>query len=267
MKALVDNNGNLIGIYDENDPNIPTGTLINTLPEDASQVWDSVNQVWSAPKKIKIYNLVREESSEKDYRDIDYKTELTINLYPKRSFTFGQLDRVEWYSDETLTDLILTVDIVYNRDALGFAIDRTTTRTWYYDDNTPVPETKITKKIYTINPQDQLDEIIRMRDNNVKQINIFLIGMLPTLTSNDPNITDMTSQDAINSGRAFFAKYRSEKLGYIDEGSLDLENVVRYETDPQFTWMDTDATLLGIPNVNTVRQYIIFNLSKGVRTT
>ncbi len=267
IKYFVDSNGNFLGGFEETYSDIPVGAIeVPTPPEDAGQIWDGSS--WGiVPSQPKIYKYVRDGVDEKHFHEIDYKKELTINLYPKRYFSFGELDKVEWFSDNMLTDKILIVDILYNRDSLGFAISRTTTRTYINEDESLNSDVKMTIKDYTINPQDQLDEIIRKRNNNVKQININLIGLIPVLTQADPNIADMTSQDAINAGVAFFATYRNEKFAYIEEGDVALENAVRNETSTQFDWFNTDATSLGIPGVTDIRSYIIFNLSHGLRTT
>ena len=68
--------------------------------------------------------------------DHNYITDLTIRLHPKRTMVKGEVQKVEWFSDEATTDLILKVDINYTRDPLGFALDRTTIRTWINEDET-----------------------------------------------------------------------------------------------------------------------------------
>jgi hypothetical protein len=232
----------------------------------------AATQAAIAAKKLeepKILDLAKGNAASKHFHNILYDVEVTT-LYPKRTFQFGAVTNVKWYSDSGLTDLIINVDIAYNYDALGFATDRTTTRTWYDKNGNPLPETKVTYKDYTINPQDQLEEAVRRRHNIVSQTNVFLIGAVPGLTLADTNVTDRTALDIRDAGISFFETYETEKSAFESTGSTNFENIVKdldisLPENVQYDWFDADATSLGIPNVSDVRDYIIYQLSSGLR--
>lgn len=82
------------------------------------------------PRSCKLYRYMRSPEFNEDEAPIehDYIIGLTTKLFPKRTFIQGELQRVEWFADEAKTDLVIDVDVEYVRDALGFALERTTTR-------------------------------------------------------------------------------------------------------------------------------------------
>jgi len=214
---------------------------------------------------LKIYSIAKEEAKQKHFHNLFYTIEIEPNLHPKRAFTFGVLNNIKWYSDGALTNLILEVDILYNYDGLGLVTDRIVTRKWYMENDNSHPDEKVTTKDYTINPQDQLDEAILRRTNNIRQTNLWLIGAVPGLTVADGTITDHTTIEIKDDGVAFFEKYELKKNKFVDVGSLELETAVKDEVDAQWDWFNTDATALGITAVSDVRDYIIYQLSSGVR--
>jgi hypothetical protein len=261
MKPYRNQAGEYLGAF-ESPPN-PDAVLAESYPPDASFVFFPPLRSWIHNTKINF--LTTCNSRLKHFHAINYKTELMSNLYPKRTYVFGMLINVKWYSDIEQTDLVINVDVVYNHDVLGLATDRETTRTWYRPNGEAHPDVKVTTKDYTLNPQDQLDEAIRRRTNNVRQTNLWLIGAVPSLTALDSNIADKTQAEILVDGQSFFAKHETAKNVYVDTGATSLEIAVRDETDPQYIWFDTDAAPLGITGVNDVRDYIIYQISNGQR--
>jgi hypothetical protein len=263
MKHYMDAGGNYLGGWPEGHEDTPEGAIENEPPSNASFVWHSEVASWCWP--VKIVGLAREEAKKKHFHNINYEIDVVESLYPKRTFKFGALVNVEWYSDPELTDLVLDVDMTYNYDVLGFAVDREVTRTWIKNDGTPHEDVKVTTKDYTINPQDQLDEAITRRTNNVRQINLWLIEVVPGLTAADENIDDVSLIEVRDSGVAFFEQYQLETTTYIETGSQLLEQQIIAETDQQWNWFDADASILQIVGVSDVRDWIIFQLSNGQR--
>jgi len=122
---------------------------------------------------VKIHNYIAEHEDHTIYDSPtmhNYITGTTLKFFPKRTMIKGEVTRVDYFADEALTDLILRVDIAYTRDALYLAIERTVTRTWFREDNTPAPTQKFTKKIYTINIDDQMKEAHRRRQNVIDHL-------------------------------------------------------------------------------------------------
>lgn len=269
-KYYVDGPGNYLGAYSDGNPSIPGGAVeVGTPPDHAGQIWSGA--AWgNIPAIPKITNLAEAEAKNKNIHNINYKTELINSLYAKRTFSFGALTQVEWYSDLALTDKVLNVDVAYNYNALGFATDRTVTRTWYDDDDNAIPETKVSNKDYTINPQDQLDEAILRRQNILRQTNVWLIGGVPPLANADPAVPDTNELEVKQDGIDFFDVYESEASKFKLSGSTSLEFVIRdldvtQAPGNQWDWLDADATALAITGVADVRDYIIYQLSSGVR--
>ena len=124
-KHFVDGVGNYLGGWSEGNPTIPGGAIeVGTPPDHAAQIWSGT--VWgNAPALPKITGLAESEAKNKNIHNINYKNELVSSLYAKRTFSFGALTQVDWYSDQALTDKVLNVDVAYNYDGLGFATDRT----------------------------------------------------------------------------------------------------------------------------------------------
>lgn len=161
--------------------------------------------------KPKIKNLT---SVRKCHTEINYKTELEVGLFPKRLFEKGELQKVEWYSDEALTDKIIDVDITYNRDSQGFATDRTTTRTWINNNGTENDKKKITKKVYSQNQGDQIKEGKTRRQNIVDNCQMPVLSfMVETM------IATYTPEEVILIGRDFMDSLQDHFLNFISNSS------------------------------------------------
>ena len=183
--------------------------------------------------------------------DHNYITDLTIRLHPKRTMVKGEVQKVEWFSDEATTDLILKVDINYTRDPLGFALDRTTIRTWINEDETENTNTKITKKLYTINLNDQIKEGIRRRSNIVDELKITVLNMmmntiLPASGLDQPAVVIM--------GRDFMKKYQTDFNAFVDESNTDI--LADIQNDTEELWLDNT-----IASGLTIRDFIIAEMT------
>ena len=210
---------------------------------------------------VKILSYAKGKTKGEHYHNINYKTELTQSLYPKRTFVQGELQKVEYFSDQTLTDKVLQVDIVYTRDALGFAVSRTTTRTWYRQDDTVASETKVTNKLYTINLNEQIVEGHKRRQNIVDAVQLPVMGFLIETQSHA-----LTQQEIIVMGRAFldkmepffdrFVKNSSTISSGPDAGLKEI--VVEFRDNIVDTWLDDLPSALGGA---TIRQYLIGEFS------
>lgn len=220
--------------------------------------------------QLRIYDYAKYDALHKHYHNINYVIDVQ-KLHPKRIFLFGAVVQVIWYAEPALITPVIQVDILYNYDTLGFATDRTVTRSWYRKNGQLHPHTKVTTKDYTINPQDQLDEAILRRKNNVRQTNLALIGVVPGLTQADPLVTDRTAEEVRDDGVSFYNNHTNDLTTYIETGSQNLENAVRDDITlspwgtPVTGWFNANAQSLGITGVNDVRDFIIYNLSNGQR--
>lgn len=160
-----------------------------------------------ALKVPKIYDLSNE--SGKHFHAINYKLGLKQSLIPVRSVVKGEVQKVIWYksldAEMKPSEPILKVDITYSRDGSGFALFRTSKRTWYNIDGSENEETKNTEKYYFVNESDMIDEGIKRRTLLIKGLQIPVMkGMMASLV---PKGYSETS--ALLLGRHFMDDYRT----------------------------------------------------------
>lgn len=199
----------------------------------------------------KISNLTVGHVKRKDHRIINYKTELTVPLFPKRTFVQGELQKVEWYSDEAKTDLVLKVDITYVRDIAGFALERTTERTWLRKNGTEHPNKKTTKKIY-----DDNGIILEGKRRRGNLVNILMKKtvdyMLETMLTDPQDAVEI--ETIIQQGRDFMKAHQDQITAFINESHKEFKTTV--ENSPE-TWLDNIPGSLG----SSIRDYIVGELN------
>lgn len=267
LKYYVDQDGKYVGAFTDGNTNIPVGSsVVATPPENAAQIWNG--SAWSDPvvKSYKIYDYL-----EGDYNEfatpyaINFETDPMIRFSPKYTFNYGELTEVIYYAEQTPNPDGLTftysIPIVketyaYTRDSDGFPLFRTQTIAWYYSDGA-LDETnvKVRNKIYADKSVDTLNELIRRRDNNIKEIIGALIGLIMTTRPGT------TKQQIIQDGQLFFSTHNSERNNYIYEGTEELEDAVRDSS--MFAWFADDIS--GFTPYTTIRGFIIHQLSMGAR--
>lgn len=241
--------------------------------ENISLEIDSYTFVEEYLSKPKILNHVNDHLKNNDHRGIDYKTQLNDNLFPKRTITRGEVTKVEWFSDQELTDKVLVVTVNYNRDANGFATTRTTTREWVNNDGTLNIDKKITHKNYAINHVDQIVEGIKRRKLLVNNL------QMPTLTFMLQALLPLGEVQGLIllKGREFMDRYETEFSKFVDSSSS-----VTDVTDPSFGKKNVVVRLEDADDVNgfnaghnywldkkpfglggsiTIRQYLISEFS------
>lgn len=171
----------------------------------------------------------------------NYNTGLTRRLHPKRIFDHGEMQRVEFYADATpqpngsviYDDLVLTEDYVYVRDSVGFAESRTLTITWYREDETPHPNTKLMEKIYPLD--ERMQEGKRRRGNVVDNLSLTVSGLL-LMTELANNGGDQ--QATLDMGRALLADYAVEIDNFVEASIQTLYTRLLAETN--YAWLDND---------------------------
>ena len=225
-----------------------------TAPEETALTNLVTNFVDSEPQpKI----LSHTTANNKDFHNINYKTEMISNLFAKRQMVKGEVRKVEWFSDEALTDLVLVVDITYVRDGNGFAVERTTIRTWKNDNDSDNEDKKITKKKYSTNVEDQIKEGKRRRQNIVDYV------QLPTMSFMVETMQPMTVNEILLLGRDFMDRMEPEANNFVKSSSTvtDINDpnfgkkkvVVWLETQTD-TWLDNQPVALGGA---TIRQWLV----------
>ena len=202
--------------------------------------------------KIKIYDHTDQND---DFKEINYKTSLSTKLHPKRTFIKGELQKVEWYSEYdgiTYVDKVLECTIVYARDILGFAVSRTTTRTWFHVDDTPCEDTKVTIKYYT-DSLESMSEGKRRRGNLISILMYDVMGlMIQTMIPGDE--TDPAV--VVQIGRDFLKDNQEEITAFVQESHTDFKTTMLTIPD---TWLDYTPAALG--GSVSIRAYIINELT------
>lgn len=245
--------------------------------EEESQLDDLVSNFEDTDifqKVPKILELSNEHG--KHFHAINYKLGLKESLIPVRSVVKGEVQKVVWYrtldANMIPVEPILKVDISYTRDASGFALFRTTVRTWYNLDGTENPETKPSSKYYFINESDMIDEGIKRRTLLVKELQIPVMkGMTSALI---PKGYSETS--ALLLGRHFMDDYRTSFEDFKQNSSTITDASdpnygkkavvvkVENESDTEYVkFLDEAPAVLGTPfdGTITIRNYLIEQFS------
>lgn len=193
--------------------------------------------------------------------NLDYKTGLDIRLHAKNTLIKGELVKTEYFSDQGLTDKVLDVAMIYNRDAIGFVLNRTVVRRWVMKNGEYHPTVKTTFKDYTINPQDQISEGVTRRENSINALQPKVLYFMLT------TIQGQTQTQIVLAARAFMdnledpiTKFIKNSSTITDPASPDLGKKklwVAFRDAPE-AWLDNTPAALGGA---TIRQYMMNEVS------
>lgn len=214
-------------------------------------------------------SLIAPEDANKDFRTINYKSGLIGSLHKVRADKYrGEMRVFDYYTDASKTTLVLRVQIYadadltvlgYDRTDLGSPIQRWTKRTWYREDGTPHPSTKVTHKVYA-EPEAQMEESERRRTNQVRKLKLDVLQAYVFNTAVDPmNPTAGEIQAAYEAITVYMGKYGDEVSLFIEAGRNDFltppasPNV----TDDVEAWLDYDVSAMGYPPTWTIRKIIL----------
>jgi hypothetical protein len=212
---------------------------------------------------VKIYRYINDtiyHDLTRPPKEHDFVVGLSIKMHEKVTMVKGEVQKKEHYANfngTTYSDLIVVEDIVYNRNALGFAVSRTTTRKWICEDQSVHPDTKISLKYYSAN--DQIEEGITRRGNLIKSIQQPVMGLIAFAWYQNPYAVNTA---VILDGRKFLLEYQQEFNAFVNESNkailecLGTSSNPRYADVSKWTWIDS-MTPYGI----TIRQYIISQLT------
>lgn len=214
---------------------------------------DVIVDVTEEPLHCKIYRYVlhageiynREEAPV----GLDYKTGLTVSLFEVPTFEAGELTNMKWYADEARTDLIIDVSIVYNRDFLGHATNRVTTRSWVREDGTFHPDQKITTKTY-----DDVGKIVEIQTRRKNLVDQLKLPILSVIQQNTPLLDGETMPEFAmriqGIGKDFLRRNKEYFTTFIEDGDLRLRSEI---SSSQESWMSG----LMPDGVTTIKQYLL----------
>jgi hypothetical protein len=200
---------------------------------------------------------------------MNYKTHLNRSLYPQRTFVQGELQQIDWFAaydptSKVFSDLILRVTVAYERDAVGFALSRTTTRTWYTEDGSAAEPNKVPTKYYFGRERDQ--EGVKRRTNIVNQIKTAAAGHL-VLGAAQPWVPAQ-AEIKINLGRSYTDARSAKTDSFISVSSKALYEDILDDTLSPDAWLDetlrighTGAAAITHPSGISCRQYLLAELN------
>ena len=165
--------------------------------------------------------------------------------------------KTEYYANDDLTDLVLKVDINYIRDSLGFAQERTTTRTWIKENEESHEDVKTTKKYYRQGTLSPIEEGVRRRGNVIKGLQMPILGMMmATIPPQQNENEEARKSRIIKLGRKFLAENKEKFTFFVEDSNREIVEDVQESTD---FWIDNIIDAQG----TTIRAYIIAQLSIG----
>lgn len=189
--------------------------------------------------------------------NIDFETGITARLHPKVYMTFGEVTKIEYYASstqsgfsQTYSDLILQEDFSYTRDSNGFALSRTHTITWYREDGSAHPSTKVRTKYYSAD--DSYREGIRRRGNIIDALIMEIAGMLLA------TVPSGTDQEKIQLGRNFMAYHKTNLDLFKEASNQGILYAVRDDAVTEHnTWLNN---VVAAPST-TIRHVILARLN------
>lgn len=189
----------------------------------------------------------------------------TSIIYPSKSFqrrlfdvvslaVRGEVRRIDYYGDETMTDLVLSEHISYVRNASAFPISQTKIVRYYNADGTEHPVTQSLVKFY--NKFSIGEEGKRRRNNVVEQAIIEVFEMLVVTTAANPLApTVQELVDAEQLGGAFFSTHQDVIQVYKDIGNNPV--ILDAFTQDNTSWLDNDVTPYGL-YAGSIRDYLLY---------
>ena len=193
----------------------------------------------------------------RDIRTVNYKSGLLGRLHKKLTSWFrGELREVEYYADDTETNLVLVVQVFadsdlttpgYARDGSGLAQERWTKRTWKRTDGTD-GTVKTTHKRYDHDKPTQQKEGRRRRQNVIDALELEVLPMLVATTAVNPASPTQAEIDAAEViGVAYIKKYSDDISDYIRTGDLSFKTSPASPniTDDTETWLDDSVVAYG----------------------
>lgn len=238
------------------------GDAIKDKTVTESDLADSVNPY--ALNQPKIYKIA---GYRRNFKNINYKI---LGLFPKYFINRGEVYRVEYfkeYDGSKFSDLILVVDITYERAPSGFALSRTVRRRWVNNDEGFNSDEKITIKNYRVNHFKMISEGKKRRGLLVDNMQIPVMTAMTHALVPDGS----SEEDILMLGRKFLDDYEDEFKKFIDNSSTVTDSVdpnygkkrivVRLENEAStdhLTWLDKAPAIFGGASI---RQFLINEFS------
>jgi len=187
---------------------------------------------------------------------VDYTHELTQRLQPILTNVYkGEVRQIIYYESATHdaygqlvgTNPVVKEDFVYVRDIAKMVISRTLTISWYRNDGTVHPTTKVMEKLYA--PQEKIAEGQRLRKNIIDFCQPTVLGMIMA--------TEQVDYDtAITLGAEISNTYSNEINSWVNasRGNTLIQTVT---DNTSIAWLDNVVNAQGL----TIRGYLLDQLN------
>jgi hypothetical protein len=187
---------------------------------------------------------------------VDYTHELTQRLQPILTNVYkGEVRQIIYYESATHdaygqlvgTNPIVKEDFVYVRDVAKMVVSRTLTISWYRNDGTVHPTTKVMEKLYS--PQEKIAEGQRLRKNIIDFCQPTVLAMIMATEQVDYNT-------AITLGAELSNTYSNEINSWVNasRGNTLIQTVLENNT---IAWLDNVVDAQG----HTIRDHILDQLN------
>lgn len=180
-----------------------------------------------------------------EFRQIDFKRQLSGRLHKTEDVNNGLIIHEYYWVDETESDLVLSVSMLYDVDAAGLYERINFTATYYYTDGTVCEEQKHWSKKLTSRQK------MKLHKNRRETVRLF---MEATVLSFMIETVSDTTENVLALGGAFLVTHNSGLDIFVKTGSTMVHNDIN--SDPS-TWLDNKPSALGGA---TIRQYIVGSL-------
>lgn len=211
--------------------------------------------------EYKIYDLLADGSQFKGSDrtrlpvDIDFKTQLKVDLYKEVIMSKGAPVRKVYYTDAVMNEdgsitydnPIVKIEYEFDRDSISLAHSCTQKFYWYDMNGNSSADCKVVKDFF--NMSEKMAEAEQRRSNIIAELKVNTIGLLM--------YTEEISQiDAAEVGRAFLAEYKAEIINYVDEANTGFATAVSGSSAETYPWLE-NMTPYGV----TIRQFILNGLA------
>ena len=220
------------------------------VPESVSSTSEPTPNPREHPQAVALYRYLPSlllDNELEPPQHLDYRVAVNSRLYTRKRVMYGELVSLEFFGrfepeGGVFEDLVVGEAHTYVRNAENYAIKRDIVISWYKNDGSAHPDTKVRTKYY--DAQGQINELKRRRENIIDWLRGALKG-----TQLEPLVVDLLE------------RLTFPVTDYIQTGSNMLRRALQ---DAPEGWLDEK---LPQDSRFTFRQYLPTEIAKGMRSS